>query len=216
MIPDIYIDDESMLKNGWIRENVDFPIPQSQAETVTVPGRNSPIRFNEVLGLVSFKPRTFTLTFSMLGTRVKFDELTAKVSNRYAGRLCRVRTSEEPNLYALGTIQMSSSYDPLTGKGQLVMESGDADSYRYHVDMTEIVFAGSGTAVLANDYMPVVPTVITTVETLLSWKVGTETFRKTLSSGTWEIPELQLSFGNNSIKVESSGSTTFRYREGCL
>lgn len=216
MIPDIYIDDESMLKNGWIRETVDFPIPQSQAETVTVPGRNSPIRFNEALGLVSFKPRTFTLTFSMLGTRVKFDELTAKVSNRYAGRLCRVRTSEEPNLYALGTIQMSSSYDPLTGKGQLVMESGDADSYRYHVDMTEIVFAGSGTAVLANDYMPVVPAVITTAETTMSWKVGTDTFRKTLSSGTWEIPELQLSFGDNSIKIESDGSTTFRYREGCL
>ena len=216
MIPDIYIDDESMLKNGWIRETIDFPIPQSQAETVTVPGRNSPIRFNEALGLVSFKPRAFTLTFSMLGTRVKFDELTSKVSNRYAGRLCRVRTSEEPNLYVLGTIQMNSSYDPLTGKGQLVMESGDADSYRYHVDMTEIVFIGSGTAVLANDYMPVVPTVITTAETMMSWKVGTDTFRKTLSSGTWEIPELQLSFGNNSIKIDSNGSTTFRYREGCL
>lgn len=216
MIPDIYIDDESMLKNGWIRENIDFPIPQSQAETVTVPGRNYPIRFNEALGLISFKPRTFTLTFSMLGTRVKFDELTSKVSNRYAGRLCRVRTSEEPNLYALGTIQMSSSYDPLTGKGQLVMESGDADSYRYHVDMTEVIFTGSGALVLANDYMSVVPMVITTAETSLSWKVGTETFRKTLSSGTWEIPELQLSYGNNSIQIESSGDTTFRYREGCL
>lgn len=216
MIPDIYIDDESMLKNGWIRENIDFPIPQSQAETVTVPGRNSPIRFNEALGLISFKPREFTLTFSMLGTRVRFDELTSKVSNRYVGRLCRVRTSEEPNLYVLGTIQMSSSYDPLTGKGQLVMESGDADSYRYHVDVTEVVFTGNGTLVLANDYMPVVPTVITTAETTMSWKVGTDTFRKTLSSGTWEIPELQLSFGNNSIKIESDGSTTFRYREGCL
>lgn len=216
MIPDIYIDDESMFKNGWIRENIDFPIPQSQAETVTVPGRNYPIRFNEALGLISFKPRTFTLTFSMLGTRVKFDELTSKVSNRYAGRLCRVRTSEEPNLYVLGTIQMSSSYDPLTGKGQLVMESSDADSYRYHVNMTEVVFTGNGALVLANDYMPVVPTVITTAETTMSWKVGTDTFRKMLSSGTWEIPELQLSFGNNSIKIDSDGSTTFRYREGCL
>lgn len=29
MIPDIYIDDESILKNGWVRENIDFPIPQS-------------------------------------------------------------------------------------------------------------------------------------------------------------------------------------------
>lgn len=216
MIPDILINDTSMLKLGWIRETVDFPIPQSQAETVTVPGRNSPIRFNEALGLVSFEPRTFTLTFSMLGTRVKFDELVSKVSNRYAGRLCQVICSEEPNLYVLGTIEMSSSYNPLIGKGQLVMESGDADSYRYHVDVTEVVFTGSGTAVLVNDYMPVVPTIITTAETSLSWKIGPDTFRRTLSSGTWEIPELQLSFGENSIQIESGGITTFRYREGCL
>ena len=39
MIPDIYIDDESILKNGWVRENIDFPIPQSQTETVIVPGK---------------------------------------------------------------------------------------------------------------------------------------------------------------------------------
>lgn len=216
MIPDILINDTSMLKLGWIRETIDFPIPQSQAETVTIPGRNSPIRFNEALGLVSFEPRAFTLTFSMLGTRVKFDELVSKVSNRYAGRLCQVICSEEPNLYVLGTIEMSSSYDPLIGKGQLVMESGDADSYRYHVDVTEVVFTGSGTAVLVSDYMPVVPTVITTDETSLSWKIGSDTFRRTLSSGTWEIPELQLSFGENSIQIESGGITTFRYREGCL
>ena len=216
MIPDILINDTSMLKLGWIRETIDFPIPQSQAETVTVPGRNSPIRFNEALGLVSFEPRAFTLMFSMLGTRVKFDELVSKVSNRYAGRLCQVICSEEPNLYVLGTIEMSSSYDPLIGKGQLVMESGDADSYRYHVDVTEVVFTGSGTAVLVSDYMPVVPTVITTAETSLSWKIGSDTFRRTLSSGTWEIPELQLSFGENSIQIESGGITTFRYREGCL
>ena len=111
---------------------------------------------------------------------------------------------------------MSSSYDPLTGKGQLVMESSDADSYRYHVEETQVVFTGSGTAVLVSDYMPVVPTVITTAETTMSWEIGTDTFRRTLSSGTWEIPELQLSFGDNSIKIESDGSTTFRYREGCL
>ena len=70
--------------------------------------------------------------------------------------------------------------------------------------------------VLVSDYMPVVPTVITTADTALSWKIGTDTFHKTLSSGTWVIPELQLTHGNNSIKVESSGNTTFRYREGCL
>ena len=84
------------------------------------------------------------------------------------------------------------------------------------MEETQVVFTGSGTAVLVSDYMPVVPTIITTAETTMSWKIRTDTFRRTLSSGTWEIPELQLNFGDNSIKIESDGSTTFRYREGCL
>lgn len=216
MIPDIYINDMSMLKMGWIRENIEFPVPESQTETVVVPGRNAPIRFSEALGMISFKPRAFTITLSMLGTRSEFDAKVFTASNKYAGRLCKVRTSEEPNLYAVGTPQLTPTYDPLAGKGQLVMECTDGDSYRYHVDMTEIVQTGSGTVILKNDYMPVVPTVITTADTTLSWKVGTDSFNKTLSTGEWEIPELQLSYGNNSVKVTSTGDTTFRYREGRL
>ena len=216
MIPDIYINDMSMMKMGWIRENVEFPVPESQTETVVVPGRNAPIRFNEALGMISFKPRAFTITLSMLGTRSQFDIQVLTASNQYAGRLCKARTSEEPNLYAVGTLQLIPSYDPLSGKGQLVLECTDGDSYRYHMDMTEIVQTGSGTVILKNDYMPVVPTVITTAETTLSWKVGTDSFNKTLSAGEWEIPELQLSYGNNSVKVTSTGNTIFQYREGCL
>lgn len=216
MIPDIYIDDVSMLSVGWVRENVEFPVPESQTETVVVPGRNAPIRFSEALGMISFKPRAFTITLSMLGTRSDFDEKVKIMSNQYAGRLCKVRKSEEPNLYAVGTLQLTPSYDPLTGKGQLVLECTDGDSYRYHVDITQVVQTGSGTVILKNNYMPVVPTVITTADTTLSWKVGTDSFNKTLSAGEWEIPELQLSYGNNSVKVTSTGDTTFRYREGCL
>ena len=29
MIPDIYINDMSMLKMGWVRENIEFPVPES-------------------------------------------------------------------------------------------------------------------------------------------------------------------------------------------
>ena len=168
MIPDIYINDVSMLKMGWIRENVEFPIPESQTEAVVVPGRNAPIRFSEALGMVSFKPRAFTITLSMLGTRSDFDEKVKIMSNQYAGRLCKVRKSEELSLYAVGTLQLTPSY------------------------------------------------VITTADTTLSWKIAEDSFRKTLSAGEWELPELQLTYGENAVKVEGSGMTTFRYREGCL
>lgn len=216
MTPDVLIDNISMRKSGWIRESIDFPIPKSQTETIVVPGRNSPIRFTEALGSVSYEPRAFSITLSMLGTREKYNELVKAISNQFSGRLAKVICSEEPGLYYYGTLQMTPDYDPLAGKGELAIECSDADSYRYHTEITEVVFSGSGTVILKNDYMSVIPKVITTAETTLTWKIGTDTFNKTLSAGTWEIPELQLFYGNNSVKITGNGTTTFQYREGCL
>lgn len=216
MIPDILINDISMLKMGWLRENIDFPTPKAQSETVIVPGRNSPIRFTEALGSVSFEPRAFTITLSMLGTRENFNKLVRKTSNQFSGRLAKVICSEEPELYCIGTLQLNPAYNPIEGRGELVIECSDADSYRYHVAITEVILSGSGMVVLSNDYMPVIPVVVATQDTRLTWKIGTDTFNKTISVGTWEIPELQLSHGDNSLNVTSSGITTFRYREGCL
>jgi hypothetical protein len=70
--------------------------------------------------------------------------------------------------------------------------------------------------VLTNDYMPVVPVIATTAETSLSWTVDGESISKTVSAGTWEIPELELRHGENTVSVTGEGTTTFRYREGRL
>ena len=201
---------------GWLRETVDFPAPQSQSSTIVVPGRNSPIRFTEALGRVSYQPRSFTLTFSMRGTRADYNQLVREVINRFSGQLVRVICSEEPGLYALGTIEAAPTYAPLTGKGTLVLSCTDADAYLYHVDETVVSVTGSGIAALENDYMPVVPTVVTTEETTLRWTAGGESFHKTLSAGTWELPELELVQGGNSVSITSEGTTTFSYREGRL
>ena len=107
-------------------------------------------------------------------------------------------------------------YDPISNKGQLTLSCTDGDAYRYHTDETVVQVAGIKTVLLTNDFMPVVPTITTTAESTLAWRIGTDSFSKTVSAGTWEIPELQLSHGNNSVKVTSTGTTTFRYREGRL
>lgn len=73
MKPDIKINNISMLGLGWLRESIDFPTPQSQSETITVPGRNSPIRYTEALGRVSYEPRSFEIVLSMLGSREKYN-----------------------------------------------------------------------------------------------------------------------------------------------
>jgi len=216
MRPDIKINGVWLSSLGWLRESIDFPTPQSQTNTIIVPGRNSPIRYTEALGRVAYNPRSFTITLSMLGSRSRFNELVALLVNPYAGQLAEVITSEEPNLYAVGTLQMEPAYDPLTHKGQMVITCEDGDSYRYHVDETVATITGSGTIELSCDYMPVVPTVTTTAETALAWSVGGDSFYKSVSAGAWTFPELELSQGTNSITITGSGVTTFSYREGRL
>ena len=101
MKPDVTINEVSMLSLGWLRETVNFPTPQSQSNTITVPGRNSPIRFTEALGRVAYQPRSFDMTFSMLGDRADYDRLVSAAVNQFAGKLCRVTLTEDPTLYAI-------------------------------------------------------------------------------------------------------------------
>lgn len=216
MILDVIINGISLYGLGWIREKIDFPTPQSQTNTIVVPGRNSPIRYTEALGNVSYQPRSFTVTLSMYGTRTVFDKKVRDVVNRFAGRLCSVTCSDSREVYAIGTVQASPTYDPLTDKGQLVLSCTDGDSYLYHSEETIVTITGSGKVTLTNDYMPVVPIVVTTAETAFSWKVGDDIFQKSVSAGTWEFPEMELQQGENTLTVTGTGTTTFRYREGRL
>ena len=216
MKPDISINGVSMLSLGWLRESVIFPAPQSQSETVIVPGRSSPLRFSETLGRVSYQPRSFDITLVMLGSRARFNSMVSAAVNRFAGQFVRVICSEEPGLYAVGTLEAAPSYDPLSGKGQLVFSCADGDAYIYYTEETVVTISGSGTAELENDFMPVVPVITTTAETAFQWSVGSDTFSKSVSAGTWEFPELELQAGTNTVTVSGSGTTTFRYREGRL
>ena len=216
MKPDALINGVSMLSLGWLRETVNFPTPQSQSNTITVPGRNYPIRFTEALGRVAYKPRSFDMTFTMLGDRADFDRDVSVVVNQFAGKLCQVTLTEDPTLYAVGTLEGAPSYDPRTGKGTLELSCSDGDAFLYHTEETVISINGGGNVILANDYMPVVPVITVTAETTLRWSIDGESIQKSISTGTWEIPELELRHGNNTVSVTSDGSTTFTYREGRL
>ena len=216
MKPDVTINGISMLSLGWLRETVNFPTPQSQSNTITVPGRNSPIRFTEALGRVAYQPRSFDMTFSMLGDRSDYDRLVSVVVNQYAGQLCRVSLTEDPSLYAIGTLEANPTYDPLTGKGTLVLSCTDGDAFLYYVSETVDNINGIGTITLHNDFMPVVPVITVTAETTLRWSVDGETFHKTVSAGTWEIPELELRHGENTVSITGEGTTSFTYRQGRL
>ena len=55
MIPDVKLNGKSVREMGWIRENIDFPTPQSQTNTIVVPGKkfSNPIYRSVRKGIVS-------------------------------------------------------------------------------------------------------------------------------------------------------------------
>lgn len=212
MIPDVKLNIISMLNLGWLRESINFPAPQTQINTIIVPGRNSPIRYTEVLGRVSYQPRTFDITISMLGTREKFNQMSDQIVNRFAGRLVNVILSEELDVYCVGTLEITPGYDPLAHKGQLTINSSDADAYRYHTEETAVAVTSVENVILLNGFMPVIPTVTLTEETTLKWYVGTDRFIKTVSACTLNFHELELVQGENKIEITTIGVVTFRYR----
>lgn len=81
---------------------------------------------------------------------------------------------------------------------------------------TVVNLTGSGTLIIENDFMPVVPVITATSETALSWTLGSDSFRKSLSAGTWTLPEFELQAGRNTVTIQGAGTTTFRFREGRL
>lgn len=217
MKPDITLNGISMNGIGWLRESASFPPSQSQTNTIVAAWEG--IHRCATLRLwdrVRISPGVFRSRFPCSVSRIKFNEMISRTVNRLAGRLAKVVLSEEPELYYIGTIQMESAYAPLTGKGTLVISCEDGDSYRYHVDETEVTVTGGGSVILLNDYMPVIPSVTVTEETALSWQIGNDRFQKSVNAGTWTFPELELVHGENSIEIITDGTVTFRYREGRL
>ncbi len=96
------------------------------------------------------------------------------------------------------------------------MSCTDGDAFLYHTDETVMITNDSGTVTLHNDFMLAIPVITTTAEASLRWAIDGEPFQKTISAGTWEIPELELRHGENCVSVMGEGSTTFAYRQGRL
>ena len=213
---DAIINGISMGSLGWLRESISFPPVQSQTETTTVPGRNSPIRFSVVNNRISYQPRTFQIVLTMLADRERFMSKVSELSQYFAGVLSEVIISEFPDLYAFGTLQLECSYDVQTHKGSVTISCKDADSFLHHKDLTVVKVSGTQTVILKNDFMPVVPEIQCSADTHLEWFIGTDQFDKDLTKGTWTLPELELRQKENSVKIITDGEVTFTYREGCL
>lgn len=212
---DVTLGGLSIAALGWVRENVEFPPPVPDTNMIAVPGNPVPLRIST--GRISYKPREFSIALSrMCRDRAAFMEKEREIAQKISGQLLKVILSETPAYYYVGTITVSSKYDPITGRAELTLSSTDGDVYAYRAKETSVTFSDGGQKMLMNEFMPVVPKIVTTAETTIQWEIDGTQVKKTLSKGTWTLPELELREGSNAITITTTGAVTFIYREGRL
>lgn len=198
---------------GLILSEKEIKAPKPKTIEFEVEGSDGVLDYTEFFGGVKYENRQLSFKFYKANIVPDgFLALFSVVQNALHGKKLQVILDDDPAYFYYGRVTVDEW--KANGRiGEITIEV-DAQPYKQAVAETVVTRTVSSNAniVLENDQMPVVPTITTTAEFLID--VGS--FNDVYPAGTFQIPEVELGAGNNSIYVEGNGTITFRYRKGRL
>ena len=190
-----------------------IPMPEPQTSFVEIPGRDGALDLSEAFGTVRYADRIIPLT---LYARAPFDAAVSAFAADVHGRRMNVIFDRDPTYYydarvTMGDVERHAGYCELSLKCR-------AKPYKieHFETMMTVLPAGSATVTLTNTRMPVVPTITTSAEMILTFTLTGKDYIVNLSVGTHVIPSLVLLEGDTEIDITGTGSITFAYRKGAL
>lgn len=199
---------------GLVLSEKEIKSPTPKIKQIEVEGSDGVLDMTEAFGSVKYNNRSlfFTFTYPYISTEEDFLELFTTVQNAIHGQKMNVVLDDDLEHYYFGRVSVNE-WKSEKKIGKIVIEV-DAEPYKMMVEETVITrsVSGSLTINLTNGRKHVVPTI--TASASMTYAFGT--YSKTVSAGTFRIPEFELIEGNNEITVTGTGTVTFRYRKGDL
>ena len=184
--------------------------PTTKTNTVDVVGKDGVLDLTEFFGEPKFNNRELVFEFTKVhNSFTDFYDEWSNLQNDFNGRKFEIALDEDPEFFFIGRIELEYTKERNIVTYTMTV---DAEPYKIKKNKTTVVQNGSDDVVLNNLRKKVCPEITTTSETRLTF--GTSIFN--LSEGTWILPELELSEGENTISVETTGTVTFEYQEGGL
>lgn len=170
------------------------------------------IDLTDFFGEVKYNNRPLEFVFSTIVTPSTFLTKYSEIQNKLHGQKMNIIIDDDTTHYYRGRCSVSAfTNDKNVGN---ISISCDCEPFKYDVSETVITndVTTSATITLVNTRMKVVPTITTTAAFTIvfgsnSWSVN---------AGTFTLPELELSEGNNTVTVTGTGTITFTYRKGGL
>lgn len=186
--------------------------PAVKVKKLEIEGADSDLDYTDYFGGAKYENATHKFFFSTMVPHESFLSLYSTIKNALHGKKMRVILDDDPSFYYMGRISVS----PFTTEkniGVLSVEC-DCEPYKYNLEKTVVSRAVSGTATitLTNGRKRAVPSITTTASMTISFGG----YSRSVSAGTFTIPELELAEGNNTVNVAGTGTITFTWQEGSL
>lgn len=198
---------------GLILSEKEIQAPKPKTIEFEIEGSDGVLDYTDFFGGVRYENRKLTFKFAKANIVPDgYLALFSLVQNTIHGKKMQVILDDDPAHFYYGRVTVNE-WTSNKNLGEIVIEV-DAEPYKQEVAETVASFDVTSNAnlVLENGQMRVVPTITTNAEFL----IDVESFNEVYPAGTYEIPEIELGEGSNSIYVEGTGTITFKYRKGRL
>jgi hypothetical protein len=185
---------------GLFEAAFDNASPDPKTYLVDVPGSSDQIDLTEINGDVEYSQVTRTWTFRLFdGTYDSRFAVFRAIRNAIHGRRLDIVTDEEPDYTVSGRVSIDDNLAASSGYAEIAI-SADCDPYRSKGDLTWLINAVGGVEVsLPCGRRRACPTFEVQRETILNLD-GTS---YTLEAGTWQISDLWLTQGDNTIYINT-------------
>lgn len=189
--------------------------PEVKVNKIDIQGADSSLDLTDFFGEPKYEDLTHKFSFSAIVPQAQFLSLFSTVKNALHGKKMRIILDDDPLFYYLGRIKVSS-FTNEKSVGSISMEC-DCEPYKYKLEKTVVSVAVDGTQTisLTNGRKRAVPEV--RIETEGSIRIeyqGANIWD--LGSGSYTLPELELTEGENAVTVTGTGTVTFTWQEGNL
>lgn len=186
--------------------------PHVKAKLIEIEGADGTIDLTDFFGVPKYGDVTHKFTFSTIVPRNDFLSQYSEVKNALHGKKLRIIIDDDPSFYYVGRCYVSS-FTNEKNIGSISIEC-ECEPYKYKIAKTVVTQAVDGTdiIVLTNSRKRAVPTITTTATMTIAFGDGIWTN----NAGTFIIPELELTEGDNLVTVTGTGDITFTWQEGSL
>ena len=183
--------------------------PSLKTEEIDIPGGDGVLDLTDFFGDVKYGNRDLSFEFSTMIPQSQFMILFSRVQNALHGRKMKIVVGDDPDWYYIGRIAVSEwKADKSIGKLTI-----DCDCEPYKVKHNDTVVSvnvsGEKTVILSNSRKTVVPTIDITGNVNLTFG----TYFYALTEGRYDLPDVRLLYGDNTIILDGTGTATFTYRE---